>query len=410
MRSAEGKDISIIWTSFLMKTVGLWLATDELEQRRRNFALVYTLGAIVIATGIAMRDIYFSWGNFSDCVYIMCNILYLMIVFFKITALYAHKTEFFKLVRYTQKNFWHSNYDYREKLILKDCKRLCTIFIVAVSFCVQGTCAGYMVTPLLANIGKNQSERVLPFNMWIDFPTGLSPYFEVLFIVQILCVYHVGVCYICFDNFLCIANLHVASQFRILQYRLTKLNNEISIEINDRQSDTKLLNYANICHAKLKNCVQHHQALTEYCKSLENIFTLIILGHVLFLAMIICLVGYQLFLIDTPPSRNVSLVLNLAGTICQLFMFTYSCNGLIYQSLNVSRAAFSGPWASLPMDKTGKTIRQNVIIVIMRSNRSCCLTASGFFPVSLETYTGVLSTAMSYFTLLRQSSINLMNT
>lgn len=115
--------------------------------------------------------------------------------------------------------------------------------------------------------------------------------------IQILCVYHVGVCYICFDNFLCIVNLHVASQFRILQYRLKNLDNVIKEQLNGQESDTKLSRYANACYIKLKNCVQLHQTLTEYCVKLENIFTLIVLGHVMFLAIVICLLGFQLFLV-----------------------------------------------------------------------------------------------------------------
>ncbi|XP_076229596.1 odorant receptor 22c-like isoform X2 [Nomia melanderi] len=294
MQLVQSTDYSIDWTCLLMKSVGLWLAADEAEQRRRNAALIYTISVIFIATCIAIRDIYFSWGNFSDCVYITCNILYLMIVLYKIGVLYTHRLEFFDLVRYTQSNFWHSNYSQQEKVILAECKRLCGVFIVVISFCCQGTCAGYLVTPLLANIGKNESDRILPFNMWVDFPTGTSPYYEVLFVIQA----------------------------------------------------------------------------------------------------------------DIPPSRNISLMLNLGGTLVQLFMFTYGCDGLIHQSASIGRATYSGPWALMPMDRIGKILRRNILLTILRSGRSCCLTANGFFPVSLETYTAVLSTAMSYFTLLRQKSVN----
>ncbi|XP_012344899.2 uncharacterized protein LOC105736097 [Apis florea] len=390
MRPTGSRDISIIWTSFLMKIVGLWLAADRCEQRRRDFALIYTVGALFIIVCIGFRDIYFTWGNFSDSVYISCNNLYLMIVVLKVSVLYAHKMEFFNLVTFTRKNFWRPYRDPEEKLILAECKRICTIFVVVISFCAQGTCTGYMVTPIIANIGKNESNRELPFNLWVDFPVGLSPYFEILFTIQILCVYHVGVCYICFDNLLCIVNLHVAGQFRILQHRLRSLS---SAEPGDRRDARKL-------YAKLKSCVLHHQALTKYCKQLENIFTIIVLGQVLFLAVVICLVGFQLFLMDTPASRKVSLVLNFAGTLCQLLMFTYSCDDLIQESVKVGNAIFSGPWASLPMDEVGRVLRKNLVIVIMRSHRVCCLTAGKFFPVSLETSTAVITTV--FFLLVKQ--------
>ncbi|XP_033176382.1 uncharacterized protein LOC112212658 [Bombus impatiens] len=347
--------LAIRYDIFLMKIVGLWLAANRNEQRRRDFALIYTVGALFISICIAIRDIYHTWGNFS-------------------------------------KNFWRPYYDPQEILIVADCKRICNIFIILMIFCTQGTCAGYMVTPLIANIGRNESDRILPFNLWVDFPVGTSPYFEILFTIQILCVYHVGVCYICFDNLLCIVNLHVASQFRILQHRLRSIDNATENQIEEYESDARLSYYTNMCCTKLRNCVQQHQMLIEYCKKLENIFTLIVLAQV-----------------DTPTSKKASLVLNLCGVLCQLLMFTYSCDDLMRQSVNVGNASFSGPWPILPMNEAGATVRKDLLIIIMRSHKICCITAGKFFPVSLQTFTGVLSTAMSYFTLLRNTSLDATN-
>lgn len=112
-------------------------------------------------------------------------------------------------------------------------------------------------------------------------------------LTQILCVYHVATCYICFDNLLCIVNLHVAGQFRILQHRLKNLGNAI-------RDETGLPRYENCCYERLKDCVVQHQTLIEYCKRLEDIFTVMVLGQVMFLAVVICLVGFQLFLIRMP--------------------------------------------------------------------------------------------------------------
>ncbi|XP_026674957.1 uncharacterized protein LOC108631831 [Ceratina calcarata] len=406
MRAARNKDISIAWTSFLLKIAGLWLADNEDEKRHRKFALMYTINTILIGTLIAFRDIYFSWGNFSDCVYIACNISYLAIDLFKISVLYAHRREFYDLIRFMQKTFWNAKYNTDEKLILNDGKRLCVIFTIIVTFCTQGTCTGYMVTPLIANIGRNESERMLPFNMWVDFPTSMSPYFEILFTVQvrnnILCVYHVGMCSMCFDSVLCIANLHAVIQFRILRHRLINLTSDVAKDADLESSD-----YMNAVNDKLKQYVRRHQIITEFCKELENIFSLIVLGQVLFISLVLCLVGYQLFLMETPPARHVSLMLNMVVLLCQLYMLTYSCDLLMRQSMDVANAVYSTQWQSMPMSIVGKNLRRNVKMIILRSNKPCCLTTSGFSIVSLETYTSVLSTAMSCFTLLRESSAEL---
>lgn len=118
------------------------------------------------------------------------------------------------------------------------------------------------------------------------------------------------------------------------------------------------------------------------------------------------------------------------GILSQLLMSTFCSDGLIRESVNVGQAAFSGPWYIFSMNKVGRALRQDVLMIIIRSRKSCCLTAGGFFPVSLETCTAVntqlsksttcnkiqrfafqvLSTAMSYFTLLRHSAPDLINT
>lgn len=35
------------------------------------------------------------------------------------------------------------------------------------------------------NRGKNESDRILPFNMWLELPLSITPYFEVMFVVQV---------------------------------------------------------------------------------------------------------------------------------------------------------------------------------------------------------------------------------
>lgn len=65
----------------------------------------------------------------------------------------------------------------------------------------------------------------------------------------------------------------------------------------------------------------------------------------------------------------------------------YSCDCIIQKSVNVATAAYREPLLS--MTTSGRMIRKDLILVIMRSNVSCCLTGKGFFVVSLEMYTSV---------------------
>lgn len=65
MKSKEVRDLSITVTAFYMKIAGFWTSTNYVEERRRNVTMSYTLFAILFATTTEVRDLYFSWGNFS---------------------------------------------------------------------------------------------------------------------------------------------------------------------------------------------------------------------------------------------------------------------------------------------------------------------------------------------------------
>ncbi|XP_076629913.1 uncharacterized protein LOC143346056 [Colletes latitarsis] len=400
------RDISILMTSFLMKIVGLWLAKNRAEQRQRHLTLVYTVIAVLFGVWIETRDFYYSWPNFSDCAYVACNVLCLTMVLLKLFVVFVNRKKFIELLLYTHKQFWHTNYDPTEKIMIINCKRVCTVSLVLINFCVQATIVSYVIAPIVENIGSNQTDRILPFRMWINFPIYESPYFEMMFVTQVLALYHIGVCYICFDNLLCLMNLHTATQFRILQYRLKNLGGTDTQKVIENTSSVNLSDYTEKCYSRFKCYVQQHEAHIQYCNRLERIFNIIVLAHILLFSFLMCLVGYQIFLAESSKTRRLIFVFNILANLCSLLLFTSSCDGLIEESLNIGTAIYSGPWINLPMNKMGRKLRKDLNMVILRSRKPCCLTACGFFPVSLETCTTVLSTAMSYFTLMRQFTFN----
>ncbi|XP_017766937.1 PREDICTED: odorant receptor 13a-like [Eufriesea mexicana] len=400
MNSKRDRDLSVSVTTFYMKFVGFWLASNYAEKRWRNIAISYTLFTILFSISNETRSLYFSWGNLNDSMFTICNVVTIALVIVKLMALLVYMEEVHDLISYAKKNFWHANYDSYEQSIVDNCKNTCTLFVCTFTFFAQGTTLTYAIDPFLENRGKNDTDRVLPFNMWLELPLSVTPYFEIMFTIQVALLFHVGVCYHCFDNLLCIINLHTSVQFRILQYRLANIcnDNEKCKEASEKPRCTAN-NYM-----KLKNYIQQHQGLIEFCKRLECIFRSIVLGQVLLFSILICLDGYLVLMDSITRSRRIIFAFHISGCMCQLLMFTYSCDCLIRDSMNVAHAVYNSEWSLLPMDKYGKMLRRDLILVAMRSQTPCRLTANGFFVVSLETYTNILSTAVSYFTLLRNST------
>ena len=111
---------------------------------------------------------------------------------------------------------------------------------------------------------------------------------------QAMCVYYIGISNFCFDTVFCIMAVHLAGQFRILQYRFTKLcdtDNQIC------KKNLILEEQMQKFHEKFKKYVRRHQALIDYHQKLENVYTTIMLSQVLLFSVLICLFGYQVLLV-----------------------------------------------------------------------------------------------------------------
>ncbi|KAF3426621.1 hypothetical protein E2986_13967 [Frieseomelitta varia] len=418
MSSDKNDDKSISLTSIFMKLVGLWMAGNRSEQRVRDITVGYTLIAILFAIWVQFMDMYYSWGDFSvrpliinseiydlyyidklsrACLFTACNMLSSLMPFIKILVLLAHKEDFFRLILYLQRKFLHSDYDSYERQIVIGFKRKCTFFIYFLTFFTLATVASYIVNPLIANIGKNESDRVLPFNMWVDLPLTTTPYYEITFVIQVLSLYHIGISYFCFDNFLCIINLHVAGQFQILQYRITNMPDLMNKgkqrrnEVSYKESTC----FADEYYTIFKKYIRQHQTLIAYCEKLEEVFNWIILEQVLMFSLLICLDGYQVLLAGAPTRTRLIFSFHIGACLCQLLMFTYSCDCIIRESMSVAIAAYKAPWPLLSMTASGRMMQKDLTLVIMRSSVPCCLTGRGFFIVSLETYTNTNDVSIS---------------
>ncbi|XP_012345358.2 odorant receptor 13a-like [Apis florea] len=396
-------DVSVNLAAFFLKNIGLWISDDPAYERRRKVILVYTIWCIMLSSVVIGRDVYFTWFYDGDILYVVTNALSMMMITVKICMIVIRKEEFINLIVYMQENFWNDNYyDFREKEIFENCKRTCAFFVSLVT--TIGICAilSYLATPLIVQTVSNNSERMLPFNMWLKLPLSESPYYEIMFVYQIMTFYFIGISYFCFDNIFCIMTVHLAGQFQILRYRFAKLCN-VEDQISEKDTGSTLFVQAQRFYERFKAYVRYHQTLIDYCEKIENVYTMIILGQVLVFSVLICLFGYQILLANAPSARRAIFIFLLIGAMSLLFMFTFSCNGVIEHSDNVAVGAYAMMWTIMPMNKFGRMLRKDLIMVMERSRRVCCLTANGFFPVSLETYTTILSTAVSYFTLLRNN-------
>ncbi|XP_076229593.1 odorant receptor 4-like isoform X3 [Nomia melanderi] len=326
-----------------------------------------------------------------------CNTALVTVAFVKFMIVCFFEDEIHVFVKYAQRNFWHSNYDDNEEVEMTRARNLSTLTLgltYAASIAVVGN---YILTPIVMNMRRdNNTRRALIYRLYFD-SVYVSPYYEMTFLMQTLSTIQVAITYTCVESLLCVFNPYLSTQFRIVGYRLSSIWNE-----ND--GDSNSVGYTDKCYARMKKYIRQHQALIEFSNEFESVFRLNIFLYVLLISMLMCLGAYQIFFVKSLATRKIIFIFFTIGSAIQVILFSYSCGILINSSEEITLSVYATSLFSAPMDKSGRLLRKDMQIIMLRTQKPCYLTACGFFPISLETSTKLFSTAMSYFTLLKQSS------
>ncbi|XP_076395371.1 uncharacterized protein LOC100879656 [Megachile rotundata] len=348
-------DFSLALTAFFMKMIGLWFTDNSKERWCRRVGILCTMFACLFGTYIQTSDIYYT-TEFESVLFDLANLLSVIVPMFKFTILLWRRKKLFRLITYMVDNFLNAKYDDFELQILMDCKRKSKFFVCIFILFTEVTVLSYACTPLIENLSRNESDKAFPFRMWIkSIPLQETPYYEICYTVQVqsiiffnfmkllfvvcscgngsarkwcrfidriitellvseiqvllfsetshsnitvlqaVSVYMVGRTYFSLDNILCIINLHLAGQFRMLQYRLSEKYTK-----NQKKNDESrnLLDLANNATDIFKSCIRQHQALVEYCEEVDAVFSPCVLIQVLAFSIFICLDGYQMLLVS----------------------------------------------------------------------------------------------------------------
>ncbi|KAM0727265.1 Odorant receptor 13a [Formica fusca] len=392
------KYLSIRLARILMKLIGYWPAKSKREKKLLNGLLVYTLFTIALALWIEATELYLGTGDFYAITYTLCTATPVIIILLKLTFFLRHREEMLGMLKYTEDNFWYVQYDAYGNRIMEKIDRKGIILLFTFTFFVQGAVFTYMLAPIIENRGMNETERILIFNIWVGIPTNVSPNFEILFFLETIALIHSGLCFCCFDNLLGLLNMHTAGQFKMLQHRLEtifqKVERKDTVEFFDEKREHQVFE-------EIIECVTIHRKLIWYSERMEYFFMYTTLAQLLVSSVLLCVSGLQIFLgHGMSIVRRMIFVAHAIACFFQLFVVTCTSNDLMDESLAIGDAAYNANWEALSHNNN-KGVRNAVLMIMIRAKRPCSISAGGFFPVSLETFMTVLSTAVSYFTLLR---------
>ncbi|KAL6431186.1 hypothetical protein ACFW04_007118 [Cataglyphis niger] len=182
---------------------------------------------------------------------------------------------------------------------------------------------------------------------------------------------------------------HVCGLFAVIGFRfehtLYKYNNVKKMMINHHDIYCKNIVFA----------VRVHREALKFAILLENTFSLSFAIQMLIVTvgMSISLVQFSIQLHNFAEAMRY--LLFIGAQLFHLFCYSFEGQKLITLSTETSDKIYNGTWYKIPVST------QRLLLMVMRKSiETSTLTAGKIYIFSLESFTTVLQTSMSYFTVL----------
>nr|QIJ45791.1 olfactory receptor [Glyphodes pyloalis] len=181
---------------------------------------------------------------------------------------------------------------------------------------------------------------------------------------------------------------HISMLLRILQVKIRRIG---APQQEDQGCQSPQDDYAMIV-----DVINIHQRLISYANDIENAFTVVNLINVLLSSINICCVVFSVVFLD--PLFEMSNKLFTGAALTQMGVVCWYADDIFRASAGVSDAVYESGWY-----RCNPRSRRALLVMLQRSQRPLYFTALKFRPITMMTYSSILTTAYSYFTLLYTS-------
>ncbi|XP_069682447.1 odorant receptor 10-like [Periplaneta americana] len=135
----------------------------------------------------------------------------------------------------------------------------------------------------------------------------------------------------------------------------------------------------------------------RFIMELEDVFNPMMLAQFLSSSGTLCLIIFQITVMEDAGFGMATFVQFLAISIMQLLLFCWYGNELTFQCESVVRAAYESSWYEASI-----SFKSSLCMMIMRAMKPFRLTGGKLYVMSLDTFVAIMKASFSYFTMLNQ--------
>ncbi|XP_013200165.1 odorant receptor 85b [Amyelois transitella] len=381
------------------------------ESRVRFFWPIICVSLAIVA--VTLESIFVHHfvmiKNYSDATECFCYFVLLGIIpFIYVTVLY-NKEKILELVEDMNEDFVYISKltpKYRDSffqghlLIYKLCYAWLAFTSAIAIMYISGTVGPLLWMSLIAAQHEN-SVRPLMFPMWLpeDDPYRTPNY-------EIFMAFQISFCFIYIQTF-CV---YVYTEFHILlhYYNLMELvimDFHVIFEGLDEavvdlvRADPRRVNVQHALNKRMGRIVRWHLSIFKAVNTVSSVYGPPLVYQVMFTAIALCLMGYQIADKLDHGKFDILFSMLFVGALVQLWIPCYLGTMIRNKGFAIGDACWNCGWHETSL---GRMLRSDIIIVMHRSQQPVVIKFTGLPHLQLETFSSIVSSAYSYFNMLRQ--------
>ncbi|XP_045761166.1 odorant receptor 4-like isoform X2 [Maniola jurtina] len=174
---------------------------------------------------------------------------------------------------------------------------------------------------------------------------------------------------------------HISMLLRLLQLEIRRL--AVENHNNNQPVD---------CFDDIVGVIKIHQRLITYGNDLKDAFSVVFLINVLLSSVNICCVVFNILL---DPWMAMSNKFFLGAALTQVGILCWYADDIFTSSSGIADAVYESGWYN-----SNIRCQRTLMIVLQRSQKPLYFTAYKFSSITMSTYSSILTSSYSYFTLL----------
>ncbi|XP_011869872.1 PREDICTED: odorant receptor 13a-like [Vollenhovia emeryi] len=189
---------------------------------------------------------------------------------------------------------------------------------------------------------------------------------------------------------------HICGLFAIVGFRFEHVSSKCSIMEKNIIDHPEAMYHKNV----VISIYAHHKAL-QFTQFLESAFMISFAVQLLFVTIGLSITLVQLSIQLQDSAEAIRYILFIFGQLFHLFCFSFQGQKVIDHSLETRDKIYRGSWYTIPVRE------QRLLMFVMRKSiEASTLTAGKIYVFSLENFTTIVQSSMSYFTLLSSFDVS----